>query len=105
MLKNIIIAVTAPDKKVAKLIGESLLNARLIACWQDLGKIKSSYFWKNKKTLANENLILLITVKKNFKKIEKEIKRLHPYKVPQIVSFDIAQTTNDYAGWIKENSK
>jgi periplasmic divalent cation tolerance protein len=100
-MKNIIIAVTMPDKKTASLIGEKLLSSGLIACWQDLGKIKSSYFWQNKKTRAAENLILLIALKKNFRKIAQSIKKIHPYKVPQIISFDISQMTKEYAAWIK----
>ncbi|MDR3112861.1 MAG: divalent-cation tolerance protein CutA [Endomicrobium sp.] len=104
-MKNIIIVVTTPDKKTANFIGEKLLSLGLIACWQDLGKIKSAYFWQNKKTRAAENLILLIAVKKNFQKIAKSVKEIHPYKVAQIISFDIAQTTKEYASWIKTSNK
>ena len=103
-MKNIIIAVTTPDKKTANFIGEKLLSFGLIACWQDLGKIKSTYFWQNKKTRASENLILLIALKKNFQKIAKSVKKDHPYKVAQITSFDISQTTKEYASWIKTSN-
>ena len=105
MAQNIIIAVTMPSKKVANLICEQLLDKRLIVCCQNLGKIKSTYFWQNKKIKSAEILILLIAVKKNFDKIAKEIKKLHPYKTPQITAFDIAKTTKDYAAWIKRNGK
>ena len=71
--KNIIIAVTMPNQKVADKICEALLNSRKIVCWQDLGKIKSTYFWQNKKTKSREVLVLLIALKKNFNIIAKEI--------------------------------
>lgn len=102
MYKNIIILVTTPDAKRADLIGSALLDKRLICAAQNLGKIKSLFFWQNKKVNRQESLLLLISKKSNFKKIEKEVKKLHPYKVPQIISFDISQSNKDYAGWIDE---
>jgi len=102
--KSIIIAVTMPNQKIANKIGEHLINARLIACYQDLGKIKSVYFWQNKKTKANEILVLLIALKSNFSRIEKAIKKLHPYEVPQIIAFEASQISKDYASWISFGS-
>ena len=108
MMKNskaCIILVTVPNTKSANFISETLLDAKLIAAVQNIGKIKSAYFWQGKKVKSGEYLLLLITLKKNFKKISQKIQEIHPYEVPQIISFDISQTTKEYSDWIIENTK
>jgi hypothetical protein len=44
------------------------------------------------------------STKNNFNKIVKEIKKLHPYEVPEIVCVDIT-ANKDYLNWIKLSPK
>ena len=44
------------------------------------------------------------SVKSNFNKLVKEIERIHPYEVPEIVCVDITANKN-YLNWIKEYAK
>jgi periplasmic divalent cation tolerance protein len=102
--KYISIFITVPNMKVANKITEFLVENKLVACVNIISKIKSVYWWKNKICKSNEQLLIMKSVKNNFNKIVKEIKKLHPYEVPEIVCVDI-MANKDYLNWIKEYAK
>lgn len=103
-MKYISIFVTVPNISVANRIAEFLLEKNLVACVNIIPKIKSVYWWKNKICKSNEHLLVMKSIKNNFNKIVKEIKKIHPYEVPEIVCVDII-ANKDYSDWIKEYAK
>jgi uncharacterized protein involved in tolerance to divalent cations len=44
----------------------------------------------------------MTTLEKNFKILEEQIRLLHPYKVPQIISVSIFNANKDYLKWINQ---
>lgn len=106
-MKNqyIVIFVTCPSKKEAMLIAKKLLNERLIACANIIEDAISFFWWKGKVDRAAESLIMIKTVRKNFEKIQKRIKELHSYKVPEIIALPIVRGEGDYLKWIDGSIK
>ena len=102
--KYISIFVTVPNMKTANKITDFLIDKKLVACVNIIPKIKSVYWWENKVCKSNEHLLVMKTLKINFKKTVKEIEKIHPYKVPEIVCLDITANKN-YLNWIKEYAK
>ena len=102
--KYISIFVTVPNISVANKITEFLLEKKLVACVNIIPKIKSVYWLKIKICKSNEHLLVMKSTKNNFSKIVKEIKKIHPYEVPEIVCMDIS-ANKDYLDWIKEYAK
>ena len=102
--KYISIFVTVPNIKVANKITKFLVENKLVACVNIISKIKSVYWWENKICKSNEQLLIMKSIKSNFSKIVEEIKKLHPYEVPEIVCVDIT-ANKDYLNWIKEYAK
>ena len=84
----IIIYITHKNMQDARKIGKYLLNKRLIAC-VNYFPIKSSFWWKNKIENSNEIVSLVKTKKANWKKVEMEIKKIHPYKTPCVMKFEV----------------
>jgi periplasmic divalent cation tolerance protein len=103
-MKYISIFVTVPNMSTANKITKFLLEKKLVACVNIIPKIKSVYWWENKICKSNELLLVMKSVKNNFNKIVKEIKKIHPYEVPEIVCVDIT-ANKDYLDWIKEYAK
>ena len=103
-MKYISIFVTVPNMSVANKITKFLLEKKLVACVNIIPKIKSVYWWENKICKSNEHLLVMKTTKNKFSKIVKEIKKIHPYEVPEIVCVDIS-ANKDYLDWIKEYAK
>ena len=82
-MKPVIIVSTFPNKTVTKKIANQLVKKKLAAC-VNITKIDSVYSWKGKIQNDSEYLAIFKTTKKNEKTLKNEIKKLHPYDVPEI---------------------
>lgn len=98
------IFITVPNMKVANKITKFLIEKKFVACVNIIPKIKSVYWWKKKVCKSNELLLVMKSIKSNFNKIVKEVEKIHPYEVPEIVCVDITANKN-YLKWIKEYAK
>jgi periplasmic divalent cation tolerance protein len=103
-MSRVIVFVTVPDKTTSSKIINSVLNKKLAACVSAVGGVDSFYWWKNKIEHSKEILLIMKTVKKNFRKLEKDIRQNHPYEVPEIVCVNIERGAADYLKWIDENA-
>lgn len=95
-----IFVLTTTDKiTIAKRITKTLLDQKLIAC-ASIIPMESSYWWKGKIANEKEFQLVLKTKAENYEKIEKLIKKLHTYDLPEIISINIAKAGKDYLAWI-----
>ena len=102
--KYISLFITVPNVRVANKITKLLIERKLVACVNIIPKIKSVYWWKNEVCKSSEQLLIMKSIKNNFNKIVKEVERIHPYEVPEIVCVDITANKN-YLNWIKNYAK
>ena len=100
----IFIYITCPNKKEAKKIGLFLIKKRLAACC-NIFPIESIYWWQNKIVKDKEAVLIVKTLKKNFKKIEKEVKKLHSYTMPFIAEISISRVSQDIVKWLEKEIK
>ena len=92
------IFVTAPNRKVAEKISSILLKKKLIAC-TNLFSVKSSYWWKNRIYKHSEVAMIMKTSLSKKQKVFSEIKRIHPYKLPDLTAFKV-DSTKEVEKWI-----
>ncbi len=100
--KYMIVFVTVPDKKTAKIITESILNKKLAACVNIIDNLNSVYWWNNKIESSKELLLIMKSIQSKYCALEKEIKKLHPYEVPEVTAVDIKAGSRDYLKWISQ---
>jgi periplasmic divalent cation tolerance protein len=100
----IVIYITCKNKAEAKKIGLYLVKKRLAACC-NIFPIESIYWWRGRIVKDREVVLIVKTLKKNFKKIEKEVKKLHSYTIPCIFSLNISQVYSKYLQWLKRETK
>lgn len=105
MAKYIVVFVTCRRKKEASIIAEKLLDERLVACANIIENVESFFWWKEKTDKAKEVLIIIKTVRKNFDKIQKMVKELHSYEVPEIIALPILTGEANYLKWLDESAK
>ena len=103
-MKLCIVQTTCRDMEEAKNIAKILLNKKLAACIQ-ISNIESLYTWNDELCEDKEKLLSIKTKKKNFKKIEREIKENHSYDLPEIIAIDIENISKEYKNYIGENTK
>jgi periplasmic divalent cation tolerance protein len=101
---NRVVLVTCGTLTEGRKIARSLVSKRLAACVNVvLSPADSYYTWKGKLEVAREYLLVVKTTKKNLANLEKEVKRLHSYDVPELIALSVAAGSNGYLKWL-ENS-
>jgi len=106
-MKIIWVLVNCNNVKEADNIGRKVLTQRLAACFDIFSRYKAQYFWppKSNKIETNRGCILIMeTLPKYFRKIEKLVKEMHSDKLPFIGSMEI-NVHRDYVDWMKGELK
>ncbi len=104
MSPYILCLVTIDDLDKAVLIARSLVERKLIACANILPQVRSVYSWKGEVCDESEILMIMKTRDDLFERVQDEIKELHPYEVPEIISINIDRGLPDYLRWIDETT-
>jgi len=99
-----IVLVTAPDEDSGVRIGRTLVEERLAACANLVGPIRSIYRWQDKVEDAAEHLLIIKTRASLYTALEKRVKELHPYEVPEIIAVKIERGLPQYLSWIHEST-
>jgi len=101
MKEYIQVFTTVEKREDADRIASSAVNKRVAACAQVIGPIRSTYWWKGKVEQAEEWLLVMKTREALFSVLEKEIKAIHPYEVPEIIAVPIVAGSASYLEWIE----
>jgi periplasmic divalent cation tolerance protein len=104
MTDKIVVMVTCGSAEEANKIAHSLVGQRLAACANILRvPVQSVYRWKGKVESAKEVLLIVKTTRRRFAALERAVKRLHSYDVPEIIALPIAAGSRDYLAWLGES--
>jgi periplasmic divalent cation tolerance protein len=104
--QNRIVLVTCGSIVEARKIASNVVRKRLAACANIvLGPVQSIYRWKGKVQSTREVLMLLKTSANRLEELEREVKRLHSYKVPELIALPIGAGSWEYLAWVNESVK
>ncbi len=98
------VTTTGDNRRMMEKIGRIIVEQRLASCAQISGPIKSIYWWKGKIEETEEWVCVLKSTKTHYEEIQKKIRELHSYDVPEIISVEINRTLPDYARWVREET-
>ncbi|MCD5404950.1 MAG: divalent-cation tolerance protein CutA [Desulfotomaculum sp.] len=103
MMEEYIQVFTTTEKEEdAKKIAKTIVEERLAACVQILGPITSTYWWEESIETSKEWLLFIKSKKSMYEELEKAIKSIHPYQVPEIIAVPVTAGSKDYLEWIKK---
>jgi periplasmic divalent cation tolerance protein len=100
----IVCLVTIDDLEKGAQIAGSLVERRLVACVNIVPQIRSIYSWKGQICDETEVLLIMKTRGGLFEAVKSAVKELHPYEVPEIVSWNIEQGLENYLKWIDDST-
>jgi periplasmic divalent cation tolerance protein len=101
-MSEIVVFITASKEQEAATIAHALVEARLAGCVNIVKNIRSIYSWEGKIEDEKEVLMIAKTKKKLFKPLEKKVKELHSYTVPEIIAMPVTEGSADYLTWLKK---
>ena len=92
--------VTTKDKAEAEKISLALLQEKLIACANLISPVKSCFFWLGKIDSAEECLVIMKSRASLFGELEKRVRALHSYEVPEVLALPIVAGSEGYLSWM-----
>jgi periplasmic divalent cation tolerance protein len=101
-----VVLLTCASKAEAKTIARGLVEQRLAACVNiTTTPVESIYRWKEKIENAREYLLVVKTVKKRLRELQRAVKSMHSYDVPEFIVLPIESGSKEYLDWLKASTK
>jgi periplasmic divalent cation tolerance protein len=98
--KNIQVVTTVGERSDAEKIARILLEKRLAACVQIVGPVTSSYWWRGRIETEEEWLCFIKSSESHYEDVERAIKGIHPYEIPEVIATPIIAGLPDYLMWL-----
>jgi len=101
----ILVLTTVPEEKAAQNLARALIQDRLAACVTVSADSVSFYRWEGSVHEDSERVLFIKTRTDLFTDLERRIKALHPYKVPEIIALPIVRGASEYLDWVASETR
>lgn len=101
MATALLVLITAPNPRVARSLARALVSERLAACVNLVPAVQSVYRWQGKVESAREVLLLVKTTRRGYPTLERRVRTLHPYEVPEVIALPVDRGSAPYLAWLK----
>jgi periplasmic divalent cation tolerance protein len=98
-----VVLITAPDRESGVKMARRLLERRLAAC-VNIAPVSSMYWWEGKIEESSEVLLVVKTTSERLGDLIREVRAIHPYKVPEIIALPITAGLADYLDWVRKET-
>ncbi len=96
------VTTTIAERTDADRIAAALLERRLAACVQIGGPITSHYWWQGKRRATQEWTVTAKTHRRLYERVERAVRELHPYEVPEILAVPVVAGSASYLQWLAD---
>jgi periplasmic divalent cation tolerance protein len=100
MSEILMVFVTCEGKDQAEGIAGTVVSEGLAACVNVLPGVRSCYVWEGKLTWSEEVLLVMKTTRAGFERLEKRVREIHSYEVPEIVGVGVEAGFGKYLDWV-----
>ena len=100
----VIVMVTTASQDEAVKIAEEVVRSRLAACASMIPAVRSTYWWEGKMINDQESLLLIKTTSDKFNSLEETIRKIHSYKVPEIIAIPVSTGFPPYLEWVLQET-
>ena len=94
---------TLPGDFDATALAQDLVGSGLAACVNILPGIRSVYTWEGVPQIDQEQQLFLKTTTDQVDALWEEIKKRHPYEVPEFLVLPIIDGNEDYLRWVERS--
>jgi periplasmic divalent cation tolerance protein len=99
------VVTTVDGEDVAASLARGIVEARLAACVQIVGPIRSVYWWQGSIDDAREWQLVIKTTSERLSALEAHIKANHTYDTPEITVTEISGGSREYLDWISAETR
>lgn len=105
MAEHVRVETTIDGEPGARALAESVVTARLVACAQVSGPIRSTYWWDGGATTDEEWLVVMKTAADRLEQLVAHLTEVHPYEVPEIVAVPVVGGHQEYLRWVTTETR
>ena len=95
-----IVLTTESTLDEANKLGRTLVEERLVACATLLPVVQSIYWWDDHIQSAPETMVMLKTTAEKLEALEKRLRELHSYRVPEFLVVPVEYGSATYLDWM-----
>ncbi len=96
---------TCPDMESAQRIAHALVAERLAACVNIVPVAQSVYRWRGRIESATEQLLIIKGRARDFPALERRLRALHPYELPELLAVPLSDGSPAYLAWLANPDK
>jgi periplasmic divalent cation tolerance protein len=100
MTNKIAVHTTCGSEADARRIARHLVELRLAACVAITPGLISTYHWKGAIEEEQECLLTIKTRRDLFDALAAEVRKVHPYEVPELIALPIVDGSAPYLDWM-----
>lgn len=100
MNEVLLVITNTPDRATAERMAEALVTERVAACVNILAECTSVYHWEGKLERVGEVPLLIKTSRTAWPRLEAELRKLHPYELPEIIALPVTAGLPEYLDWV-----
>jgi periplasmic divalent cation tolerance protein len=104
MTDGLVVLCACPDEPTADRIARHLVSGHLAAC-VNRSACRSTYRWNGALQDEPETLLIIKTTTTRFEELERQLKALHPYEVPEIIALPVVTGSESYLAWIAQETR
>src|SRR4051812_42177451 len=101
----LVVLTNLPDRASAEKLADSLVEKRMAACVNILAPCRSVYRWKDAVQHDEEHPVLIKTTDDRYAELEKAIRAVHPYELPEIVAVPVERGLPAYLDWVNNETR
>ena len=98
----LIVYCTCPDDALAERLARTLVEQRLAACVARV-PVQSVYRWQGAVETASEVQLQIKTTRAAWPALERALRALHSYELPEILAVEAAAGLAGYLAWVGES--
>ena len=99
----LLVLTTCGNDEDAKALAHVLVEQRLAACVNAVGRVASIYRWKGEVQQDQETLLIIKTTVARFAALETAIRANSKYELPEVVALSLHGGSSDYLTWLRES--
>ena len=85
-------------------IAKAVVEKRLAACGSVIPTVTSIFRWEGRVQRSREALLIMKTTVRRYPALERLIRSMHSYKVPEIIGLTVAGGLHPYLEWVQEET-
>ena len=97
--------VTASDNEEAEILGRTIVEERLAACANILGRTTAIYWWEGRVESSSEVALVLKTSDDMVASVTEKINALHSHDCPCVIALPIMGGNPGFLRWLKEETR